>query len=152
MSERERRGTKSKATAATLLVVTALSMPAQAQQDVLTLACKGTSTTEDEKPTPVSKGLIVNFTTRTIQGFVSPGLLGLGDYPVNIDWFNDAIVEFSGSKKVPDTKSTYILHGKIDRVTGDVEPSELSVYESETPPKNISTKYSLNCRPAQRMF
>ena len=61
MSERERRGIKTKATAAILLVVTALSMPAQAQQDdVLTLACKGTSTTkryaEDER---ASRQLVV---------------------------------------------------------------------------------------------
>jgi hypothetical protein len=53
---------KSKTTAAALLVITGLSMPVQAQQDALTLACKGTVTstppvTEDKKPATVSMGL-----------------------------------------------------------------------------------------------
>ena len=49
----------SKATAAAPLVVTGLSMSAQAQQNTLTLACKGTTTVtsmEDAKPEPVSMG------------------------------------------------------------------------------------------------
>jgi hypothetical protein len=39
----------------------------------LTLACQGTTTagTED-KPEPVSMGIIVNFTKKTVHGFVDP--------------------------------------------------------------------------------
>jgi hypothetical protein len=58
-----------KATAATLLILAALSMPAQGQPGTLTLACKGTTTVttiEDTKPEPVSMGIIVNFATRTV--------------------------------------------------------------------------------------
>jgi hypothetical protein len=37
---------------------------------------------KDAKREPVSMGIIVNFTTRTVQGFGAPGLL---DYPVKVD-------------------------------------------------------------------
>ena len=108
MSERERRGIKTKATAAILLVVTALSMPAQAQQDdVLTLACKGTSTTkryaEDERASPVSMGLIVNLTARTMQGFNS---LMLGDPPDEITAFNDVEIQFFSKRKLLPSRPT----------------------------------------------
>ena len=48
-----------------------------------------TSAREDAKPEPVSMGIIVNFTDRTVQGF--------GSYPVKITAWNDVSVEFSGS-------------------------------------------------------
>jgi hypothetical protein len=46
---------------------------AQAAYTTLTLACQGTVTTKSASPTeyepdPVSMGLVVNFTTRTVQG------------------------------------------------------------------------------------
>jgi hypothetical protein len=34
---------------------------------------------EDAKPDPISMGIIVNFTNRTVEGFGQPGLM---DYPV----------------------------------------------------------------------
>jgi hypothetical protein len=45
------------------------SMTAQADP-TLTLACQGTTTVrmEDAKPEPISMGIIVNFTNRTVQG------------------------------------------------------------------------------------
>jgi hypothetical protein len=46
-------------------------MTAQAADSALTLACQRTMTSglEDAKPEPVSMGIIVNFTARTVTGF-----------------------------------------------------------------------------------
>ena len=49
---------------------------AQAADTTLTLACQGTTTattagTED-KPEPISMGIIVNFTKKTVHGFGDP--------------------------------------------------------------------------------
>ena len=64
-------------TAAALLVVAGLSMTAQAAEPAtLTLACKGTVTDTSKpnaKPEPLSMGIIVNFTARTILGLAGPG-------------------------------------------------------------------------------
>jgi hypothetical protein len=45
-----------------------LPMTAQAADETLTLACKGTMIDKDAKLEPVSMGIIVNFTNRTVQG------------------------------------------------------------------------------------
>jgi hypothetical protein len=63
-----------------------LLWPAPARGQVgtaLTLACNGTTSdgTEDAKREPISMGIIVNFTTRSVQGFGAPGFF---DYPVKI--------------------------------------------------------------------
>jgi hypothetical protein len=141
-----------KATAAALLVIAGLSISAQAQPATLTLACKGTTTvtTMDAKPEPISMGIIVNFTARTVQGFLSPG--ALMDYPVKITAVNDVIVAFSGSEDYQQSRSSVAsIDGFIDRVTGDVEAT--STLTATNPPKTItSTTYALKCRPSQRMF
>ena len=124
----------------------------QAQQDVLTLACSGTVTntppvTEDKKPSQVSMGLIVNLTARTIQGFNS---LLLGDPPDEITEFNDATIMFL-SKREDSEEMLRIFMGSIDRVTGDLKAT--ATIASRNPPQNrLTTTYSLNCRPAQRLF
>jgi hypothetical protein len=49
----------------------------QAADTTLTLACQGTTSdgmSEGAKREPISMGIIVNFTTRTVQGFGAPGL------------------------------------------------------------------------------
>ena len=63
-----------------LLLAWGFAATAQAQPAAtLTLACKGTVTSSlDSKPEPLSMGIIINFTTRTVQGFGLPG----ADYPV----------------------------------------------------------------------
>ncbi len=55
------------------------SPTAQAADTTLTLACQGTviSDLENAKPEPVSMGIIVNFTNRTVQGFGAPGVLNV---------------------------------------------------------------------------
>jgi hypothetical protein len=64
-------------TCARIIVLTAMVagplMTAQAADTTL-MACQGTATggTEDAKPEPVSMGIIVNFTNKTVHGFGDP--------------------------------------------------------------------------------
>ena len=66
-----------------------LLSPVQAEAESLTLACKGTETDgyQGAKPEPVSMGIVLNFTTYTVQGFGLPGVI---DYPIRIVGINDA--------------------------------------------------------------
>src|SRR5260370_41199907 len=89
-----------KAIAATLLMLAILTTARAQGGGTLTLACNGTTSdgmVEDAKREPISMGIIVNFTTRTIQGFHAPGLL---DYPVKVTGWDDVTVVFSGSAKI----------------------------------------------------
>jgi hypothetical protein len=120
---------------------------AHAADTTLTLACQGTMTTsmEDAKPDPISMGIIVNFTNRTVQGF--GGLIW--DYPVKIAAWNDVTVTFGGSQDDKFSKAS--IMGNIDRVTGDVGATSM-VTDAKTGKTITSTSYALKCRPAQRMF
>jgi hypothetical protein len=124
---------------------------AQAADEKLTLACQGTVTggAQTDKPEPVSMGIIVNFTARTVQGFGHPGFAGLMDFPVKITGWNEVTVAFGGS----DSKSRIenSISGSIDRVTGDVEATSMAT-DVKTGHVVSSTAYVLKCRPAQRMF
>jgi len=119
-------------------MVACFSIAAHAADETLTLACKGTTTagTEDAKPEPVSMGIIVNFTARTVTGFTYPG----ADFPVTITKFDDVHILFSGSNK----SGNWTIMGSIDRVTGDVAATSTM--------SKLSTSYELKCRPTQRMF
>jgi hypothetical protein len=133
---------------AVLLLTWSFVATAQAQQTTLTLACKGTTTApmmSDDKPQPVSMGIIVNFSARTVQGFVSPGL----EFPVKITAANDVTIEFSGYQQLP--SSLHSILGSIDRVTGDVEATSL-ITDPKTSKSISQTTYTLQCRPTQRMF
>jgi hypothetical protein len=94
--------------------------------------------------------LIVNFTAGTVQGF---GVPGLRDPPVRITGINDVIVAFGGSDPASASMLglSWSLNGSIDRVTGEVEASEMST-DAKTRNTVYSTSYSLKCRPTQRMF
>jgi hypothetical protein len=62
--------------ASILLALAALSTVQAAEPTgTLTLACDGTATTpkENAKPQPVSMGIVVNFTARTVHGFPYSG-------------------------------------------------------------------------------
>jgi len=134
--------------AALLLLTLSFAATAEEQQTALTLACKGTTTAPlmpDEKPQPVSMGIIVNFTARTVQGFVSPGF----EFPVKITAANDVTIEFSGSQQPP--SSVHRIFGSIDRVTGDVEATS-SITDPKTNNFVSQTAYTLHCRPTQRML
>jgi hypothetical protein len=100
----------------------------------------------DEKPQPVSMGIIVNFGARTVQGFGYPGLL---DYPVMITAANDVTIAFGGQQQAG--VSVASITGTIDRVTGDVEATS-SLIDQKTSKFISQTAYTLQCRPTQRMF
>jgi hypothetical protein len=118
---------------------------AEAADTVLTLACKGTVTEtvmgEEKQPEPISVGLIFNFTKRSVQGF---------GYGVEIKSWDEVSVSFGHFKKDPVTKNVDQSMGTIDRITGDLEASFLLEISKEAPLD--VTKYTLKCRPGQRMF
>jgi hypothetical protein len=121
---------------------------AQAQPATLTLSCKGTTTAPmipDEKPQPISMGIVVNFSTRTVQGFVVPEF----EFPVMITAANDVMVAFSGEQILP--SSVHIIFGSIDRVSGDVEATS-SITDPKTSKSISQTDYTLQCKPTQRTF
>jgi hypothetical protein len=127
---------------APMLLAAGLLMPAQATDTMLMLACQGTSTINVDKPEPISMGLIVNFTARTISGFWPY-------YPMNIDDMNDVIVVFGLSHNNKDSR--IIVSGSIDRISGDLDAYE-SVTEVKTNKAISMTKYALKCTRTQRVF
>jgi hypothetical protein len=132
-------------------MVTCGLVTAQAADATLTLACKGTVTrgAQPDKPEPVSMGIIVNFTARTVQGFGYPGFAGLMDFPVKITAWNEVTVAFEGSDSHAVIENS--INGSIDRVTGDVEATS-NATDVKTGHPVSWTFYALKCRPAQRMF
>jgi hypothetical protein len=136
---------KVRATAAALLVIAGLSVAVQAAEPAtLTLACKGTVTIKASSPTeyepdPVSMGLIVNFTTRTVQGTARWGPY-LFDDQLQITEWNEMTVVFRGFSRFLGMD----ISGSMDRVTGDVGMLATS--------KTLAQDYSLRCTPTQRMF
>jgi len=135
-----------KTTAAALLVVTSMTAQA-AEPETLTLACNGT-VTDDDKPEPVSMGIVVDFANRTVQGFLTPGDGLAVYYPVNITGWDDVTVSFRGSGS--DKIGSSSIRGTMDRVTGDV--SALLLLSSDTNKLISALKYELKCTPAQRKF
>jgi hypothetical protein len=101
-------------------MVAGTSMTAQAADTTLTLACKGTVTTKvfsgkfvDYEPEPISMGLIVNFTKRTVQGTARWGPW-LFDDQLPITELTEGTVVFEGFSKFLGMK----VSGTMDRVTG----------------------------------
>jgi hypothetical protein len=110
----------------------------------LTLACKGTVTIKSSSgseydPDPISMGLIVNFTNRTVKGTARWGPY-LFDNEIPITDANEDTVVFSGFSKF----LGMTIVGSMDRVTGDVLISATE--------KDRAYDYALKCKPTQRMF
>ena len=122
---------------------------AHAADTTLTLACQGTTTagTEDAKPEPVSMGIIVNFTKKTVHGF---GDAFLGEPSIKITGVTETSVYFSARDKLFETMERSVMGG-IDRVTGDVWVDDRST-DTKTSKTIASTSYALKCRPTQRIF
>jgi hypothetical protein len=138
-----------KAIIVTVLMLASLTSLQAQVGAALTLACNGATSdemSEDAKREPISMGIIVNFTTRTVQGFGAPGLL---DYPVKVTGVDDVTVVFSGSRTIGGVSMS--INGTIDRITGDVQASETSI-NTKTSNYVSATNYVLKCRPTQRMF
>jgi hypothetical protein len=129
-----------------IAMVSCLSVTAQAADTTLTLACQGTtiSGAEDAKPEPISMGIIVNFTNRTVQGFESiPGFSRWFNFPVKITSMNEVAVHFHGSDQTGSVARATSVTGIINRLTGDVEADTEGQF---------NLRYALKCRPTQRMF
>ena len=92
------------------------------------------------EPDPVSMGLVVNFTNRTVQGASRWGPY-LFDDQLQITDSNERTIVFSGFSKFLGRT----INGFMDRVTGDV--GMVATAEGSG-----AFDYSLKCRPAQRMF
>jgi hypothetical protein len=115
------------------------------EQATLALACHGATTSSGKGYTPttspISMGIIVNLSDRTVQGFGYPGEFEV----IKIISLNDVTVGFLGGHN-----PGHQIYGSIDRVTGEVEAtSEWNDTENRTTSR---TNCSLKCRPMQRMF
>jgi hypothetical protein len=141
MDRRERGAMK----ALILLALAGLSIStvhAAEPTGTLTLACQGTVTIKfraSYEPDPISMGLIVSFTNRTVKGTARWGPY-LFDDEIPITNSNEDTVVFSGFSKF----LGMTIHGSMDRVTGDVGMVAIE--------KATEFDYSLKCKPTQRMF
>ena len=127
--------------AATLLA----EMRKRSSPQRLRLHARGATSSEaQEKPEPISMGIIVNFATRTVHGFNPPD-----SYSVAIDGENDVMISFHGSQQKGDVADS--VTGTIDRVTGDAW-AEQRIFNVKGSGSGFRTTYVLKCIPAQRKF
>jgi hypothetical protein len=120
---------------------------AQAQPTTLTLSCKGTTTEyllSGFDVQPISMGIIVNLTDRTVQRFDSP----FDTEPLKIVYVNDTEVRFVGDQE---TLVRSQIVGSINRVTGDVDAT-WSFIDRKINKIEPHIRFTLQCRPEQRMF
>jgi hypothetical protein len=119
---------------------------AHAADTTLTLACQGTASMTGFGDTgPVSMGLVVNLTTRTVYGFREQSTEN-PEVPLKIVEVREAILVLGGQLVLPG-RSIMDLSGFMDRMTGD-----MTVTATQRPPVGFTKTYSLKCTPAQRMF
>ena len=114
---------------------------AQAADATLSLACKGTATIRaaaplEYKPQPISTGLLINFTSRTVRGTERQGPY-LFDDQLQITEWNEVTVIFRGFSQFLGKN----ISGSIDRMTGEVGMLATS--------KTEAIDYSLKCTPTQ---
>ena len=93
---------------------------AQAADATLSLACKGTATIRaapplEYKPQPISTGLLINFTSRTVRGTERQGPY-LFDDQLQITEWNEVTVIFRGFSQFLRMN----ISGSMDRMTCDV--------------------------------
>jgi hypothetical protein len=129
-----------------IAIVACLSMTAQAADTTLTLACKGTADMTGIGDTgPVSMGLVVNLTTRTVHGFREQ--FTNSEAQLTITEVKETIFVLRGQFGPFVDRPIMDLSGVMDRMTGDV-----TVTATQRPPVEFTKTYSLKCRPTQRMF
>jgi hypothetical protein len=129
-----------------VVFIAATILSARAEPSTLTLSCKGTTTSYETKtPAPISLGLFVDFSKKTIKGFPFPS-------EVQITQVTELHVLFGK------TTGTKVLNGAIDRVTGEVE-GRSAMYKSllsteMLKPGNVEGGFTiaLKCKPTQRTF
>ena len=101
----------------------------------LALACEGTVADKinlDAKPEPISMGIIVNFTARTVTGFRG------ANFPVAVTSVDEVRISFRGLNS--SLAFFAAVYGSIDRVTGAVE-----AITDGFPTLNSLSHYSLKC-------
>jgi hypothetical protein len=94
------------------------------------------------KPEPVSTGVIVDFTARTVE----VGHDAMPKFSIQISDITETIISFGGNSRM--ATYSYLLIGAIDRVTGTLE----AIFGWADGSDNMSASYSLKCKPTQRMF
>ena len=127
---------------ASAAIIADLTIAAQAAApETLTLTCKGTAAIRADfpKPYPLSMDLVVDFTTRTVQGTARQRPYVFDDQLQITEW-NEVTVIFRGFSQFLGKN----VSGSIDRMTGDVGMLATS--------KTEAIDYSLKCTPTQRMF
>jgi hypothetical protein len=126
-------------------MVAAVSMTAQAAETTLTLACKGTETSElgsaRKSSEVINIGIVVDLQKKTVTG--------LSDFPpLTIDSLTETMISFSGIQGSWDNKSiVWNMSGTLDRITGS-----LVAGSNRWEDPKVMLSYDLKCRPAQRMF
>jgi hypothetical protein len=124
--------------AAILLALVSLSAAQAAEPNTLTLTCEGTVDPWGVPPSPISVSIVLDFAAGTMTNFFT-------DVPwvtVRMGAVDDVHITFGGRGSRDDLLPN--ISGSIDRVTGGLEAWALYVGGQK--------KYSLKCRPAQRMF
>jgi hypothetical protein len=140
------------ATSAAMFAI--LSMTAQAAEPTgtLMLACEGTvargkpspgnTYPEFGKPEPMSTSILLNFTTRKaeIADFISGG-------PINIMFSSETHIFFGTYDEKGNPNGGFAA--KINRVTGEMDASDTVIDGNGL---YSTTRYTLKCKPTQRMF
>src|SRR6516165_2481563 len=105
-----------------LILLTGLSTAQAAEPTgTLMLACQGTrthtdmDTNVDEKPEPISMGVTVNFTARTVEF----GHDAMPKFPMQVSDITETTIGFGGTKRT--AIYSYSIIGTIERVTGTLE-------------------------------
>ena len=131
----------------TMLLALAALSTAQAAEPTgtLTLACQGTATDKPDlgeaaKPEPVSMGLIIDFTTKTVAGF-DRVFQSFSAGRIKITVIDSTSIVFGGTDPVGAA-----IFGIVDRITGDVEAAT-EHWNYETNKLQWATGYSLKCKP-----
>ena len=109
-------------------MVTCASVTAQAADTTLILTCDGTASMTDFGDTgPVSMGLIINLTTRTVHGFREQFQTDGSEAQLKITEVKETILVLRGQMG-----SMIDLSGFMDRMTGDI-----TVTATQRPPVRI---------------
>jgi hypothetical protein len=106
----------------------------------LALVCEGTVADKinlDAKPEPISMGIMVNLTARTVTGFRD------ANFSIAITSIDDLRILFRGLNSDP--ASFAAVYGSIDRLTGAVEATTDGL-----PTLSSLTRYSLRCDESDR--
>lgn len=92
--------------------------------------------------------IVINFTTRIIQGFVLPGL---ADFPVKITAATDEWILFEGHEER--SRNREMMFGRIDRMWGTMSATDtVTITNMGQPEPEDTTSYNLQCKPKQRVF